>query len=60
MPVQLRVDVNTSGRRTLLLRRVGEYEWSEVAEAGLMSNPDPSDFYRRTAGYIANVRDAVR
>ncbi|SDS28647.1 hypothetical protein SAMN05216421_1244 [Halopseudomonas xinjiangensis] len=55
MPVELRVDVNNAGRRTLLLRRAGEHDWSEVAEAGLMSNPDPSDFYRRTAGYIGNI-----
>lgn len=55
MPVELKVELNGTGRRTLLHRHPGEHDWSEIAEAGLMANPDPSDFYRRTAGYIANI-----
>ena len=55
MPIELRVNLNNAGRRTLLLRISGRCEWNETAEAGLLSNPDPSDFYRRAAGFIGQL-----
>jgi hypothetical protein len=55
MPVELRVELHGTDRRTLLQRRTGERDWNEIAEAGLISNPDPCDFYRRTAAYMANM-----
>lgn len=55
MPVELKVDLHLNGRRTLFQRRAGEHDWTEISEAGLIANPDPSDFYRRTAGYIGNI-----
>ncbi|UAW98663.1 hypothetical protein KEM63_01370 [Halopseudomonas nanhaiensis] len=38
------------------MRRLpGCTEWSATPEAGLLTNPDPSDFYRRAAGYIGSL-----
>ena len=55
MPVELKVELHGTGRHTLRQRRTGERDWNEIAEAGLIANPDPSDFYRRTAAYMATL-----
>ncbi|UAW99907.1 hypothetical protein KEM63_08075 [Halopseudomonas nanhaiensis] len=53
--MELKVERDEQSSWTLFQRRPGEWHWSTVKGAGLSANPDPGDFYRRTAAYMGEL-----
>ena len=52
MPIELRVDYDCGGHRTLRKRCLGERDWEDVTEPELTANSEPVKFYKQTARYV--------
>lgn len=51
--MEMKVELQAGGSRTLMQRHSGDYEWKQTVEPSLVGNPDTCDFYRCTAAYMA-------
>ena len=51
--MEVKVELQAGGSRTLLQRHTGDHQWKQTSEPGLVGNPDTTAFYRSTAAYVA-------
>ena len=53
--MELKVELQAGGSRTLMQRHTGDHRWKQAGEPGLVGNPDTTAFYRCTAAYVASL-----